>query len=84
MGLPKGKIELCLKWLDVCFILKDYIKGFGLKIVCLNHILNRVHTKVVLQVTHKEKWSGRKLDISNFKIFGSEYWAYILDENIKG
>ena len=52
-------------------------------ICCANHILNIVHAKVFLQVTPKEKWNGRKLDISNFKIFGNECWTHILDEKWK-
>jgi hypothetical protein len=31
MGLLKEKIGFSLKWLDVCYILKDYIKKIGLK-----------------------------------------------------
>ena len=40
-------------------------------ICCANFILNRVPIKAIMHVTPEEKWNGRKLDISNFKIFGS-------------
>jgi hypothetical protein len=36
-----------------------------------------------LQVTPEEKWNGRKPDISNFKIFGSECWGHILNDKRK-
>ena len=81
MGLLKGKIELWLKWLDACYILKYYIKtNWAKAICCANFILNRVPTKVVMHVTPEEKWNGRKPDISNFKIFGSECWDHISEE----
>ena len=41
-------------------------------ICCANFILNRVPTKVIKHVTPEEKWNGRKMDISNFKVFGCE------------
>ena len=52
-------------------------------ICCANYILNRVPNKAVLHVTFEEKWNGRKLDISNFKVFGSECWVHIYDEKWK-
>ena len=52
-------------------------------ICCANCILNRVPTKAVLQVTLKEKWNGKKLDISDFTDFGNECWTHILDEKRK-
>jgi hypothetical protein len=52
-------------------------------ICCANFILNRVPTKEIMHVTHGDKWNGRKPDISNFKIFGSECWVHILDEKHK-
>jgi hypothetical protein len=65
-----------------------YSKGLHKKnwveaICCDNFILNKVPTKSVMHVTPKEKWNGRKPDISNFKIFGSECWAHIPDEKWK-
>ena len=47
---------------------------------CANFILNRIPTKSVMHITLEEKWNGRKFDISNFKLFGSECCAHILDE----
>ena len=62
-----------------------YSKGLHKKflveaICCANFILNRVPTKFVKHVTPKEKWNGRKHYISNFKVFGCECWAHILNE----
>lgn len=36
-----------------------------------------------MHVAPEEKWNGRKPDISNFKIFGIECWAHILEEKGK-
>ena len=55
----------------------------GLSHFCANYILNRVPNKTVLHVTLEEKWNGRKPDISNFKVFGSECWIHISDEKRK-
>ncbi len=65
-----------------------YSKGLHKKfwveaIICVNYILNRVPTKYVKHVTPKEKQNGRKPDISNFKVFGCECWAYIPDDKRK-
>jgi hypothetical protein len=49
-------------------------------ICCAIFILNIVTTKAVMHATPKEKWNGRKPDISNFNIFGSECWAHIPNE----
>lgn len=55
---------------------KGLNKCFGVKVICCAiYILNRVHTKTILQVTPEEKWNGKKPYISNFKVFGSECWA---------
>ena len=52
-------------------------------ICCANYILNRVPNKSILHVSPEEKWNGRKFDISNFKVFGSECWVHISDKNEK-
>ena len=54
-----------------------YSKGLQKKkwveaICCAKFILNRAPTKAIMHVTPKEKRNGRKPDMSNFKIFGSE------------
>ena len=71
--------------IDRCmFYSKGLHKRFWVEtICCANYILNQVPTKEVLQVTLKEKWNGRKPDISNFKIFGSECWAHIPNKKWK-
>ena len=58
-------------------------KKWAEAICCANFILNRVPTKEVMHVTPEEKWNGRKPDINNFKIFGSECWAHILEDKRK-
>ena len=65
-----------------------YSKGLNKKklaevVSCANFILNQVPTKSVMHVTPKEKWNGRKPDISNFKVFGCECWAHIPDDKRK-
>jgi len=52
-------------------------------IFCANYILNRVPNKTAFLVTPKEKWNGRKPDISNFRVFGSECWVHIYDKQWK-
>ena len=54
-----------------------YSKGLHKKfwaeaICCANFILNRVPHRAVLHATPEEKWNGRKSNIRNFKIHGSE------------
>ena len=66
------------------FYSKTLHKRFWVEVICCaNYILNRVPNKVVLHVTPEEKWNGRKPDISNFKVFGSECWVHISDEKWK-
>lgn len=48
-----------------------------------NYILNRTPTKVLKNITPEEEWSSIKLDVSHFRVFGSEAWAHILDEKHK-
>eukprot|EP00253_Pinus_taeda_P021565 PITA_21565 len=50
---------------------------------CENYIINRTHTKFLKNITPKEAWSSIKLDVSHFRVFGSEAWAHIPDEKHK-
>ena len=50
---------------------------------CSNYIINRTHTKFLQCITPEEAWSKIKPDVSHFRVFGSEAWTHILDENIK-
>eukprot|EP00253_Pinus_taeda_P013492 PITA_13492 len=52
-------------------------------IKCANYIINRTPTKVLKNITPEEAWSSIKPDVSHFRIFGSEAWAHIPDENHK-
>ena len=59
-----------------------YSKGLHKKfwaeaVCCANYILNKVPHRSVLHVTPEEKWNGRKPDISNFNVFGSESFGFI-------
>ena len=63
-------------------------KGLGLSfwaeaINCANYIINRTPTKVLNNITPEEAWSSIKLDVSHFRVFGSEAWAHIPDEKHK-
>ena len=40
-------------------------------------------TKVLKNITPKEAWSLIKLNVSHFRVLGSEAWAYIPDEKHK-
>ena len=44
------------------------------------YIVNRTPTKVLQGITPEEAWSKIKLDVSHFRVFGSEEWAHIPDE----
>eukprot|EP00253_Pinus_taeda_P006208 PITA_06208 len=50
---------------------------------CANYIINRTPTKILKNITPEEAWSSIKLDVSHFRIFGSEAWAHIPDEKHK-
>lgn len=43
-------------------------------------IVNRTPIKDLKNITLEEAWSNIKLDISHFRVFGSEARAHILDE----
>ena len=60
-------------------------KGLSLQywaeaINCANYIVNRTPTKVLQSITLEEAWSKIKPDVSHFRVFGCEAWAYISDE----
>ena len=60
-------------------------KGLSLQywveaINCANYIVNHTPTKFLQGITPKEAWIKIKLDVSHFRVFGSESWAQILDE----
>eukprot|EP00253_Pinus_taeda_P027985 PITA_27985 len=48
-----------------------------------NYIVNRTPTKDLKNITLEEAWSSIKLDVSHFRVFGSEAWAHISDEKLK-
>ena len=50
---------------------------------CANYIVNRTPTKALKNVTPEEAWSSIKLDVSHFRVFGSEAWAHIPDAKHK-
>ena len=50
---------------------------------CENYIINRTPTKFLKNITLEEAWSSIKLDVSHFRVFGSEAWAHIPDEKHK-
>ena len=59
-------------------------KGLGLNfwakaINCANDMVNRTPTKVLKNISPEEAWSSIKLDVSHFRVFGSDAWAHIPD-----
>ena len=50
---------------------------------CANYIVNRTSTNVLNNITPEEAWSSIKLDVSHFRVFGSEAWTHFLDEKHK-
>ena len=48
-----------------------------------NYIVNHTLTKFLQGITMEEAWSKIKLDVSHFRVFGSEAWAHILDKKIE-
>ena len=48
-----------------------------------NYIVNRTPTKYLQGITLEESWSKIKPDVSHFRVFGCEAWAYIPDEKRK-
>eukprot|EP00253_Pinus_taeda_P018675 PITA_18675 len=53
------------------------------EIDCANYIINLTPTKVLKNINTKEAWTSIKLDVSHFRIFGSEAWAHIPNEKHK-
>ena len=49
-----------------------------------SYIQNRVPHKQLDGITPFEAWSGHKLNVTHFKIFGSKAWARIPTEKRKG
>ena len=49
-----------------------------------SYIQNRVTHKQLDGMTPFESWSGHKLDVTHFRIFGSKAWARIPIEKTKG
>ena len=47
------------------------------------HTLNRCPTKVVEGKTSYEAWMGKKPNISHFRVFGRDAFAFITLEKIK-
>ena len=48
-----------------------------------SYIQNRVLHKQIYEITPFEVWSGNKLDVTHFRIFGSKSWARIPTEKRK-
>ena len=52
-------------------------------IKCASYIKNRFPHNNIDGITPFKSWSGHKLDVSHFRIFGSKSWAIILIEKRK-
>jgi transposase InsO family protein len=69
---------------------KSMLKGKGLPnmfwaeaVATAVYLLNRSPTKAVKKRTPYEAWSGRKPEVSHFRIFGSIAYVHIPSEKIK-
>jgi hypothetical protein len=49
-------------------------------VVIVVYIMNRTPTTTVHGITPKEKYSGRKLDLSHLKVFGCIAYVHVPDE----
>jgi hypothetical protein len=48
-----------------------------------NHVQNRSPRRFVKDQTPFETWSGRKPEVTHFRIFGSRAWAHVSSEKRK-
>jgi hypothetical protein len=65
------------RWPSVCCRTGLFQTGFGAEAV---YLLNRTPTMAVKQKTPEEAWSGRKLNVSHLKVFGSTAYTQIPTE----
>jgi hypothetical protein len=80
-GVAERKNRTLVEMARCMLYSKRLHKTIWVEAICfVNFILNRFPTKQVMHVIPEEKWNGRKLNINNFNIFGSECWAHIPDE----
>ena len=63
------------KGLSLCFWVEA--------ISCANYIVNWIPTNVLENITLEETWISIKLDVIQFRVFGSEAWAHIPNEKHK-
>lgn len=56
---------------------------WGEAINCAKYIQNHTPHKVIQDLILEEAWSRINLDVSFFRVFGSEVWAFILDGQCK-
>ena len=77
-GVAKRKSR-SLKEMATCMLeSKTLPPNFWAKYInCASYIQNRVPHKNLDGFTAFESWSGNKLDVSHFRIFGSRAWARI-------
>jgi hypothetical protein len=60
---------------------KNFPNYFWAKAVIIAiYIMNQTPTKVVHGMTHEEKFIGKKLDVSNFKMFGCIAYVHVPKE----
>ena len=79
MGLLKGKIEPCKKWLHENN-LSNYFWAEAVNTSC--YILNRVLIRSSLDKTPYELWKNKKPNISYFKVFGSKCFILNTKDNL--
>ena len=75
-----------LKEMETCMMEDKALppKFWSEAINCASYIQNRVPHKNLEGMTPFEAWSGHKLDVTHFRIFGSRAWARIPTEKEKG
>ena len=55
-------------------------KYWGEVVACSVHILNRAPTKSLKDQSPFEAWTGKKPDISYFRVFGCVAYAHVPDD----
>eukprot|EP00253_Pinus_taeda_P028579 PITA_28579 len=83
-GVAKRKNRTLKEMANCMLQSKGLSLNFWAKAInCANYIINHTPTKVLKNITLEEAWSSIKLDVSHFRVFGSEAWAHIPDEKHK-
>eukprot|EP00253_Pinus_taeda_P033067 PITA_33067 len=83
-GVAKRKNQTIKEMANCMLQYKGLSLNFWAEVInCANYKVNRTPAKVLKNTTPEEAWSSIKVDVSDFRVFGSEAWAHIPDEKHK-